>query len=307
MGQRRRIAAYGMCLDRDGRVLLARGSEQAAFTGVWQIPGGGIEHGEHPADGVVREFAEETGLAVTVAGLRAVVSDVLLLPDGVAEHTDRIIYDVRVTGGVLRDEPDGTTDLASWHSLDEAKSLALMPFTAELLGVPVVPLATPPPGPPPPPVSGPPRGQRFAAYGLATDPPGRVLLTLIAPGFPGAGHWHLPGGGTDFGEQPATALERELAEEAGQVGRVTGLIEVNHHHNPAARGPEGYPMDWHAVRVIYRVVVDAPTEAVVTEAAGGSTADARWFTPAEAAQLSLTVPAADALAYLLVGGDGSGE
>jgi hypothetical protein len=40
-------------------------------------------------------------------------------------------------------------------------------------------------------------------------------------------------------------------------------------------------MDWHAVRAVYRVVVDTPTAPHVTEAAGGSTVEARWFRPDE--------------------------
>ncbi|MDG4763778.1 NUDIX domain-containing protein [Solwaraspora sp. WMMD406] len=43
-------------------------------------------------------------------------------------------------------------------------------------------------------------------------PAGRILLTRIAPGYPGAGRWHLPGGGTDYGEQPAVGLLREIVE-----------------------------------------------------------------------------------------------
>ena len=86
-----------------------------------------------------------------------------------------------------------------------------------------------------------PRVQRFAAYGLVTDPAGRVLLTRIAAGYPGAGRWHLPGGGTDFGEDAGEGLLRELAEETDQRGRVDGLIGVSHRHNPAAMGPEGVP------------------------------------------------------------------
>jgi 8-oxo-dGTP diphosphatase len=298
--QQRRIAAYGVCYGEGERLLLARSSDLSAFPGLWQIPGGGIEHGEHPADGLVREFAEETGLAVEVMGPRAAVSDVLALPGiEVAEHTDRIVYDVRVTGGILRHESEGTTDLAAWITPEELRALPLMPFTAELFGLPVDPLPGATHTTPAPPASLVTRGQRFAAYGLATDPEGRVLLTLIAPRYPGAGRWHLPGGGTDYGEQPAAGLLRELAEESGQVGRVTDLLDVSHHRNPAARGPEGYAIDWHAVRVLYRLAVDAPTAPVVTEAAGGSTARAAWFEPAEAARLELTDVAAAALARLM--------
>ncbi|MFI9525508.1 NUDIX hydrolase [Micromonospora rosaria] len=137
------------------------------------------------------------------------------------------------------------------------------------------------------------RGQRFAAYGLVTDPAGRLLLTRIAEGYPGGGRWHLPGGGTDPGEQPVAGLLRELVEETGQLGRVVDLLGVDNLHNPAALGPEGRPMDWHNVRVVYRVLVDVATEAVVTEAAGGSTAQAAWFAPDRVAELPLTEVAAD--------------
>jgi 8-oxo-dGTP diphosphatase len=299
----RRIAAYGVCRDSEGRVLLARGSATADLPGVWQIPGGGIDHGEHPADAVVREFAEETGLAVAVTGLRAAVSDVLW-----GKHTDRVIYDVAVRGGTLRDEADGTTDLAAWIASAELPGLPLMPFTAELLGLPPEPVTAPAPpdyGPKPGEVR-PGTGQRFAAYGVATDPAGRLLLTLIAEGYPGAGKWHLPGGGTDHGEQPAAALLRELAEETDQVGQVTDLLDVTHVRNPRALGPEGYPIDWHAVRAIYRVRVDTPTELRVTEAAGGSTARAAWFAPGEAAALPLTDVAAAAVTRVTAGLGGTG-
>ncbi|WP_329107289.1 NUDIX domain-containing protein [Micromonospora sp. NBC_01699] len=299
--RRRRIGAYGLCRDDDGRVLLTRSSKTADVAGIWQLPGDGVEHGEHPADALVREFTEETGLRVEIVEVRAVLAEVSRLggPD-TDVHTDRVVYEVRPIGGTLRAESDGSTDLAAWVSPAELTGLPLMPFTAELLGQPVTPLPEPPPGavrrplPPLPPDS----GQRFAAYGLVTDPAGRVLLALIADGYPGAGSWHLPGGGTDHGEQPATGLLRELVEEAGQLGRVTGLIDVTHLHSPAARGPEGRPMNWHSVRAIYRVEVDVPTEARVTEAPGGSTAEAAWFPVGETAALPLTDVAVLALGRL---------
>jgi len=53
-------------------------------------------------------------------------------------------------------------------------------------------------------------------------------------------------------------------------------------------------MDWHAVRVIYRVAVSAPTEPRVAEV-NGSTVDARWFARDEVRGLTLTDVAAAAL------------
>ncbi|MCX4389521.1 NUDIX domain-containing protein [Micromonospora peucetia] len=300
MEQRRRVGAYGVCRGPGGRVLLARGSASGPFPGVWQLPGGGLEHAEHPAHAVVREFAEETGLAVEVTGLRAVLADVTTFRDaGVAVHTDRLVFDITTRGGEPRPEPAGGSDGLAWFSTAEAATVPLMPFAADLLGLPVSPL---PPDLPRSPVAGPAstppadRRQRFGAYGLVIDPAGRVLLTMIADGYPGAGRWHLPGGGTDHGEQPVAALLRELVEESGQLGRMVELIGVESLHNPAALGPEGRPIDWHGIQAVYRVAVDVPTEARVTELAGGSTARAAWFAPEQLAGLPLTEIASFALA-----------
>jgi 8-oxo-dGTP diphosphatase len=281
----RRVGAYGICRDAEGRVLLARNSELSEFPGQWTLPGGGVEQGEHPDDAVVREFAEETGLSVRIDALRTVTADLARLPAGPLEHTDRLVYDVSIVGGSLRAESDGTTDQVAWVSERELAGLPLMPFTAVQLGRADAP---PPAAPSDEPLARPARVQRFGAYAAATDPDRRILLTLISEGYPGAGLWHVPGGGTDHGETPEQALHRELYEETSQRGRVTGLLGVSHRYDPGALGPEGQPIDWHTIRVLFRVEVDVPTEAVVTEEAGGSTSQAGWFTRDEIDKLELT-------------------
>ena len=50
-------------LERDGKVLLTkRGIDPRR--GYWDLPGGFLEEGEEPLEGLAREFREETGLAV---------------------------------------------------------------------------------------------------------------------------------------------------------------------------------------------------------------------------------------------------
>lgn len=299
MEKRRRIGAYGIARDEQGRLLLVRSSARSNFPGVWFLPGGGLEHGEDPAEAVVREFREETGLTARIAGLREVTSDLVEFPwRGVLLHHDRIIYDMTVTGGDLTVEADGTSDLPAWIEPSHLGSLDLIPFAARTLGLDVTgPAGGQRPAQPDEAGETGPNGRhlgggrkvsRFGAYGVVTDPTGRVLLSLIADNYPGAGKWHLPGGGTDFGETPAIGLVREIYEESGQVGEVTELIQVNSTHNPAAVGPEGEPYDWYTVRAVFRVEVPEPTVPSVTEAVGGSTAQARWFTPAELAGIPLT-------------------
>jgi len=301
----RRIAAYALCRDSAGQVLLVRHSVRSGTPGVWSLPGGAVDHGENPRDTVVRETAAETGLSVAVGRLVDVHADMRALPHrGVTIHTDRLLYEVTLRGGGLISRIGQPTDLARWVGQDEAAELPLRPFTSVALGLPPAPVDLRPDEPPDFPsfhaVPGPdglPRAQRFAAYAAATDPAGRILLTRIADGYPGGGHWHLPGGGTDYGEQPGVALIRELLEETGQHGRLGELLGVASHRDAASLGPEGYPIDWHGVRAFYRVAVDRPSDPTVHDV-GGSTAEARWFTRTELDALDLTEVTAEVLAQL---------
>lgn len=114
------MAAYAVCV-RDGRLLLAR-SPAPDGTPEWVLPGGGMEHGEDPHDTVVRELEEETGYRIEVTGLLGVDSSRRIVRRGglrgpVDHHGVRIVYEGRVTGGELRNEVGGSTDLAAWHDL----------------------------------------------------------------------------------------------------------------------------------------------------------------------------------------------
>jgi 8-oxo-dGTP diphosphatase len=301
----RRIAAYAICRNPADEVLLVRASLRSGTPGIWSLPGGAVDHGEHPNDTVVRETAAETGLSVAVDALVDVHADMRSVPHrGVTIHTDRLIYRVRMRGGALIDRVGQPTDLARWVAAEEIRELPLRPFTAAALGLPPATADLRPDEPPDfpsfyayPGPDGLHRAQRFAAYAVASDPAGRILLTRIAPGYPGEGCWHLPGGGTDYGEQPGAALLRELAEETGQRGRVVELLGVASHRDAASLGPEGYPIDWHGVRAFYRVAVDLATAPTVHDL-GGSTAEARWFTAGEIDTLELTEITTEALARL---------
>jgi 8-oxo-dGTP diphosphatase len=131
--ERQRIAAYGVCVDVDGRLLLARASPALTLRGRWFLPGGGVDHGEHPKDAVRREIQEESGLIVDVGDLLEVISDVRILPDETNLHTVRLIYRVNSWTGTLRAEEGGTTDAVQWCSRDELATVPLAQYVEEVV------------------------------------------------------------------------------------------------------------------------------------------------------------------------------
>lgn len=124
---RRYVGAYGV-LVRDSAVLLVK-KMRGPYVGSLDLPGGGIEHGEHPDDAVRREFEEETGLLVrTVCQLppfSRVVGDL---------HHLGFFYEVALVRETdpLKTEPDGEdAGGALWVPLSELDGHWLSPLAAQ--------------------------------------------------------------------------------------------------------------------------------------------------------------------------------
>lgn len=137
--QRVRLAAYGWC-EADGAVLLCRISPHGPGGGLWTLPGGGLDFGEEPAAGLLRELVEETALEGDVGELLGVRSAVLEPAETISGHrvqTVGILYRVTVADGELRHETDGSTDLARWIPLKELDALpvtGLVPWARDVVG-----------------------------------------------------------------------------------------------------------------------------------------------------------------------------
>jgi len=129
-GQVTRVAAYALCEDDAGRILVTRLSRGEIRPGEWTLPGGGIDFGEAPEAAALRELSEESGLTGEIVALAAVESWVRRgrMPPfpGDDFQAIQIIYRVRVTGGTLRDELDGTTDAAAWFTREELVTLPIV-------------------------------------------------------------------------------------------------------------------------------------------------------------------------------------
>jgi ADP-ribose pyrophosphatase YjhB (NUDIX family) len=121
-----RVAAYAVVRDDRERVLLCHIHPTVGVGDIWTLPGGGLDFGEAPADAALRELEEETGFSGEIDHLLAVDDRLFTSADGTERmHAIRIVYAVRLTGGALRDEPDGSTDTCRWVAPDEAARLRL--------------------------------------------------------------------------------------------------------------------------------------------------------------------------------------
>ena len=110
-------SAAGIIRNPAGQVLfLVR-----ADNGRWDLPGGAIDPGETPAQALVREVREETGLLVeptSVAGVFGGEGFRVQYGNGDLVEYTVIVFECRVIGGELGGLDDETAEL---HFLDPAK------------------------------------------------------------------------------------------------------------------------------------------------------------------------------------------
>jgi ADP-ribose pyrophosphatase YjhB (NUDIX family) len=269
MGQQvQRVAAYAVIV-RDDQVLLCKLSKKVTKNELWTLPGGGVEHGEDPREAVVREVAEETGFTATVGENAQVFS--AHMPDTwrrgrrVDAHSLRIVYEGWVPVDVPEpavQEVDGSTERSAWCPIADVLdgTIPTVSVVTEALRSHQHHLY-----------------QRIGAY-TWVERDGHVLMTRISPKGVGVGHWTLPGGGVDHGEDPRDAAARELHEETGLTGTIGELLTVDSLHLTGT-GPNGRTEDFHGVYVIYRAEVPDGVEPRVVEVDG--TTDAVEWVPIE--------------------------
>lgn len=127
-GRQLRIGVYGLAIT-SGSVLLAKLGPSEADAGVWTLPGGGLDWGEHPLAGLEREFLEETGLTPTPLQPLGVhsfsISGDRRRTPGPDMHVVQFVYRVEVEGEPSN-EIDGSTDEARWWPLSELESVPLV-------------------------------------------------------------------------------------------------------------------------------------------------------------------------------------
>lgn len=270
-----RLAAYALIVrglsEQTREVLLCRVAPRVSPTELWTLPGGGVEHGESPADAVRREVWEETGLTAILGSQIQVHSG--HIPAAfrrgrmVDFHAVRIVYEAWVREDIEPRvvEVDGSTVEAAWHPLNSVLSgvVPVVDMVRDLL-----------------PSWQPARLQRVSAYavirrGLEGATGGEILLTRLSGRAAHPGFWTLPGGGVEHGESPLAALVREVAEECGVTCLPGPLLGV---HDAAFTGiaPSGRTEAFHGIHLLFAAELPAGADPRLTEVDGTTDAVA-WI------------------------------
>lgn len=128
--QLQRIAAYAL-VRRGSAVLLTRLSARAHHTGRWTLPGGGVDHGERPAEALAREVTEECGIECEVGPLLDVHDTHFsgTAPSGRVEDFHGVHLIFAATVGTDAEprvvEIGGTTDQVAWVEVPDIESGAV--------------------------------------------------------------------------------------------------------------------------------------------------------------------------------------
>lgn len=117
-----RISVKAAIRDTQDRIMLLREAD-----GSWELPGGGLEQGEDPRQGLIREITEETGMTVERMSEQPVNFWTI------HKHTDHptlewfafLVYEVQVSGSFRSDASSDEAQEARYFTCEEAQTLPL--------------------------------------------------------------------------------------------------------------------------------------------------------------------------------------
>lgn len=122
-----RISIKGLAVDETGRFLLAKEDN-----GMWELPGGGLDHGEDPVLGLKREVHEETGLVITyISPYPKYFLTAPRLDKG--SFTANVIYEIKLKD--LNFTPSDECQELRYFNVEEARKEKLFPNVEKFLEV----------------------------------------------------------------------------------------------------------------------------------------------------------------------------
>jgi 8-oxo-dGTP diphosphatase len=120
------IQVVGAVIVREGLVFAARRSPERSAAGLWEFPGGKVEHAEQPTEALTRELSEELGIEVRIGELAS-------------RHTTPVgpaLIDLACYWAeLLSPAPTASTDhdLMGWFAPNELSSLPWSPADVPII------------------------------------------------------------------------------------------------------------------------------------------------------------------------------
>lgn len=126
-----RLVSKVMVLNAQGQVLMGK-IERGHFVGHWTLPGGYMDHDEHPAVGCVRETLEEMGIAIELDDEAPVITQRIFTNEGISFVS--FTYQANWSGdnSEIKLKENEISEFA-WLSPSEALSRAVSGFDAAAL------------------------------------------------------------------------------------------------------------------------------------------------------------------------------
>lgn len=126
------VGSYGVII-HDGKIALIK-KARGGYKGLYDLPGGGIEHDETPLEALTRELMEEIGVSIVKAELLDAVSKTFKwdVNDKLIQdlHHIGILYRVEIESDELKTDADGLDSLGGeWKDIDKVKEEDVSPFT----------------------------------------------------------------------------------------------------------------------------------------------------------------------------------
>ena len=131
----KQITVFSGAVIKDGKILMALRTEEELPDAhmKWEFPGGKVDFGETPAETVVREIYEETGVRAKV---------IKLIPDVYTSYwnydwgTQQTLCFVYLCEFISQDEiveKDHHIEKIDWFELEKVKDLETLPGTNEII------------------------------------------------------------------------------------------------------------------------------------------------------------------------------
>lgn len=130
--EKRILPVLAIIFNNKGEILLTRRFDRRSiYHNRWQLPGGGIEFGEHPSDTAIREAKEETGAIIKLLANHPIVLhhvDTMRLV-----HTIALAYIAQYIKGRIDTGNDTETAEARWFDSSKITSLDCLPIVKEMI------------------------------------------------------------------------------------------------------------------------------------------------------------------------------